>query len=37
MDMDWMVQPDQVTFRQSLEVISEVLHHKFPLTAFDLF
>lgn len=35
MDMDWMVRPDQVTFRQSLEVISEVLHHKFPLTAFD--
>ncbi|GAB1605177.1 specificity mitogen-activated kinase kinase 5-like [Argonauta hians] len=33
-DMDWMVRPDQMNFRQSLEVISNVLQNK-SLTAFD--
>eukprot|EP00106_Octopus_bimaculoides_P005021 XP_014772463.1 PREDICTED: dual specificity mitogen-activated protein kinase kinase 5-like [Octopus bimaculoides] len=33
-DMDWMVRPDLMTFRQSLEVIGNVLQNK-SLTAFD--
>ncbi|XP_052101658.1 dual specificity mitogen-activated protein kinase kinase 5-like [Mytilus californianus] len=33
-DMDWMVQPDQITFNQALEVISRVLPQA-TITAFE--
>ncbi|XP_046330578.2 dual specificity mitogen-activated protein kinase kinase 5-like [Haliotis rufescens] len=33
-DMDWMVQPDEVTFRQTLEVICQVVHSG-TITAFE--